>query len=370
MDEDGRLKRRKRFDGKMVPRVIELLPEECWSQAIEQTKRGFAWKRNIDSEVRDAVEVEAFRRMNLDEQLRNCLRPEELPEAALSDIWDEVNAHLGTQARSLQELVEELGVRRFGKRPRVGDPFCGGGSIPFEAARIGCDVYASDLNPIACLLTWGALNLVGGTDEARAKIANMQKAVIRAVDEEITRLGIEHNGDLGDLRLLADAPNRWPHGYKVDRAGEVIEPTVPPSRRDPARTGKHGRHRKTEPSSEHTVSSSWFTIREGAEFALASQTAPKLIFTASRSRIRTRNGACLLRQAGSSARTIAPPLGWCLTLTPSALASRSRWGSTMCARGGHLRHRRWRPQFRTRRPAAHHVNGASPRRGTHKKPIP
>jgi putative DNA methylase len=136
MDEDGRLKRRKRFDGKMVPRVMELLPEETWSQAIEHTDRGFSWKRNIDSEVREAVEVEAFHHMSLDEQLRNCLRPEELPESALSDIWEGVNAQLGTQAHSLQDLVEELGVRRFGKRPCVGDPFCGGGSIPFEAARL------------------------------------------------------------------------------------------------------------------------------------------------------------------------------------------------------------------------------------------
>ena len=228
MDGEGRLKRRKRFDGKMVPRVMELLPEESWSQAVEHMGRGFGWKRNIDPEIREAVEVEAFRLMSLDEQLRNCLRPEELPELALSDIWDEVNAHLGTHARSLQDLVEELGVRRFGKTPRVGDPFCGGGSIPFEAARIGCDVYASDLNPIACLLTWGALNIVGGTDEARTEIVDSQKAIIRAVDEEITRLGIEHDGDSGDLRLLADAPSRWPQGYKVDRAGEVIEPTVPP----------------------------------------------------------------------------------------------------------------------------------------------
>jgi Protein of unknown function (DUF1156) len=228
MDEDGRLKRRKRFDGKKVPRVMELLSEESWSRAIEDTDHGYSWKRNIDPEERKSVEMEAFHHMGLDEQLRNCLRPEELPEAALSDIWDEVNAHLDTHARSLQDLVEELGIQRFGKRPRLGDPFCGGGSIPFEAARIGCDVYASDLNPIACLLTWGALNIVGGSDEARSKIADTQKAVTRAVDEEITGLGIEHDGDAGDLRLLADAPNRWPHGYKVDRAGEIIEPTAPP----------------------------------------------------------------------------------------------------------------------------------------------
>ena len=56
---------------------------------------------------------------------------------------------------------------RFGHRPRVADTFCGSGQIPFEAARLGCDVYASDLNPVACMLTWGAFNIVGGSPESR-----------------------------------------------------------------------------------------------------------------------------------------------------------------------------------------------------------
>jgi putative DNA methylase len=58
---------------------------------------------------------------------------------------------------------------RFGRHPRVGDTFCGGASIPFEAARLGCDVYASDLNPIACMLTWGALNIIGASPARRAR---------------------------------------------------------------------------------------------------------------------------------------------------------------------------------------------------------
>ena len=36
--------------------------------------------------------------------------------------------------------------------PLVVDPFAGGGSIPLEALRLGCDAYASDLNPVACLI--------------------------------------------------------------------------------------------------------------------------------------------------------------------------------------------------------------------------
>jgi putative DNA methylase len=103
------------------------------------------------------------------------------------------NPHLGIEARSHQELVEQLGILRYGHRPRVGDSFCGGGSIPFEAARLGCDVYASDLNPIACMLTWGALNIIGASPERRAEIERAQREVAEAVDREITVLGIEHD---------------------------------------------------------------------------------------------------------------------------------------------------------------------------------
>ena len=92
-----------------------------------------------------------------EEKIRKCKRPEEVdPVRLYGPIWEEVNAHyahLGVHARRIGELVEQLGILRYGHRPRVGDAFCGGGSIPFEAARLGCDAYASDLNPVACMLT-------------------------------------------------------------------------------------------------------------------------------------------------------------------------------------------------------------------------
>lgn len=37
-------------------------------------------------------------------------------------------------------------------RPRVLDMFAGGGSIPLEALRLGCDVYAMDVNPVVYLI--------------------------------------------------------------------------------------------------------------------------------------------------------------------------------------------------------------------------
>lgn len=38
------------------------------------------------------------------------------------------------------------------ENPLVVDPFAGGGSIPLEALRLGCETFASDLNPVACLI--------------------------------------------------------------------------------------------------------------------------------------------------------------------------------------------------------------------------
>jgi len=39
-----------------------------------------------------------------------------------------------------------------GQPPRVLDPFGGGGSIPLEALRLGCETYTGDLNPVAVLI--------------------------------------------------------------------------------------------------------------------------------------------------------------------------------------------------------------------------
>ncbi|MBV5268053.1 MAG: hypothetical protein JZU67_06040 [Burkholderiaceae bacterium] len=111
------------------------------------------------------------------EWVQASCRPEECGDELFSHIWEEINAHLGTRAYSFPELVEQLGIMRFGHRPRMADTFCGSGQIPFEAARLGCDVYASDLNPVACMLTWGALNIIGGSQESRNRLSIEQQKI-------------------------------------------------------------------------------------------------------------------------------------------------------------------------------------------------
>ena len=44
-----------------------------------------------------------------------------------------------------------------GKPPKLLDPFAGGGAIPLEALRLGCEVEASDLNPVAVLILKGTV---------------------------------------------------------------------------------------------------------------------------------------------------------------------------------------------------------------------
>lgn len=150
-----------------------------------------SWKRRgPDREARQALEKRVFSTLSHTEQREYCCRVEEI-DGPPEESWQEINAYLGTNAASLPELIEQLSIRRFGQRLKVGDAFCGMGSIPFEAAELGCDVYASDLNPVACLLTWGALNLIGGSDEFRAKVRAEQERIYNEVDRWILENGFE-----------------------------------------------------------------------------------------------------------------------------------------------------------------------------------
>jgi putative DNA methylase len=136
------------------------------------------------------------------ERIEKCERPENV-EGPSEKSWTEINGHLGTTATNMAELVEQLGQRTFGHTPRVGDSFCGGGSIPFEAARIGCEAFGSDLNPVAGLLTWASLNLLGGGKAVQEEVMRVQAESLASANKQITKWGIEHNehGERADAYL-------------------------------------------------------------------------------------------------------------------------------------------------------------------------
>jgi len=62
--------------------------------------------------------------------------------------WENIN-----NEQVLEAARAEILKSTNGEPPPVLDPFCGGGSIPLEAQRLGLKAYASDLNPVAVLIT-------------------------------------------------------------------------------------------------------------------------------------------------------------------------------------------------------------------------
>jgi len=156
-----------------------------------------AWRDDISELDRRRLEGEALKlaEMPYRKRVEAAKRPEEVMDSVHDHIWDAVNNHLGTKAHSFPDLVEQLGIMRFGHRPRMADTFCGSGQIPFEAARLGCDVYASDLNPVASMLTWGAFHIVGGSRDGRIELECKQRQLLETVQAEVDKLGVETDGD-------------------------------------------------------------------------------------------------------------------------------------------------------------------------------
>lgn len=62
--------------------------------------------------------------------------------------WD-----ASTDEKVLEEARAEIRRCYPAGPPSIVDPFCGGGSIPLEAQRLGLEARASDLNPVAVLIT-------------------------------------------------------------------------------------------------------------------------------------------------------------------------------------------------------------------------
>jgi len=181
---------------------VKMFPDHALEVA-EDTGRSWVWRGGLGpSGGRQRRIAHAFIDLPYGQRLEKVKRPEELAERELLDgIWDEVNAHLGTRARSISELVEQLGIMRFGRRPLLADTFSGSGSIPFEAARVGCDVIASDLNPIACMLSWASFNIVGASPERHAEIVREMRQIANRVDKAITDMRIEHDADGNRAKL-------------------------------------------------------------------------------------------------------------------------------------------------------------------------
>jgi adenine-specific DNA methylase len=75
--------------------------------------------------------------------------------------------------------------------PVVVDPFAGGGSIPLEALRLGCEAFASDLNPVACLILKTLLEDIPryGNAEFKLPAKDGKEVVVHGLADALRHVG-------------------------------------------------------------------------------------------------------------------------------------------------------------------------------------
>lgn len=195
--------------------------KEIFLKILTMDKEGF--RRRHEKQVKKLMDRDLFNQLDYDNLLDVSCRPEEI-DGPDETAWQEINDHLETDAHSLQELAQQLGKKRYGHVPVVGDCFAGGGSNVFEPARMGCDVYGSDLNPLAGVLTWADLNILGCSKEEQKELEVFQEKVFDAVCAKIDSLGVEENeeGHFAKYYLYCNETKCPECGYMVPTLPSLI----------------------------------------------------------------------------------------------------------------------------------------------------
>ncbi len=107
-------------------------------------------------------------------------------------------------------------------RPKVLDPFSGGGAIPLEAQRLGCETFANDLNPVAHVIELGSLRFPQQFAQDRVQVSpegslpNLEGAGEPRLAVEVERWAdwVQQRvaSEVGDL-YPASTPDREVLGY-------------------------------------------------------------------------------------------------------------------------------------------------------------
>ena len=144
--------------------------------------------------------------------------------AARREIARSVARALGVAAPRARAEVDAFLAERA---PPAVDPFCGGGSIPLEAQRLGLRAHGSDLNPVAVLITKALVEmpprfagLPPVNPEARARFA--EGAAWRGAGAEGLAEDVRHYGRW----MREEARKRIGHLYPRARLADGSEATV------------------------------------------------------------------------------------------------------------------------------------------------
>jgi len=118
----------------------------------------------------------------------------------------------------IQKARADILKANGGKPPRVLDPFGGGGAIPLEALRLGCETYSNDLNPVAVLIQKCTLEYP--QKYGRITIPHAGKAAFTVREPEPE--GKDGQQTLFDVQETAAAYNTNPLSADVKRWGNWV----------------------------------------------------------------------------------------------------------------------------------------------------
>ncbi len=110
------------------------------------------WPDPCDALCPEAFKTEARKRLGAVGGCHPGKTGEDLRTALLRFIADFANWDNASKPLYLEVSRALVKAAHGDEPPLVVDPFAGGGSIPLEALRVGCEAFASDLNPVACLI--------------------------------------------------------------------------------------------------------------------------------------------------------------------------------------------------------------------------
>ena len=109
---------------------------------------------------------------------------EDLRQAILRFIGEVADWNVSNNAAYLDVARGLVKAAHPEETPLVVDPFAGGGAIPLEALRVGCDAFASDLNPVSCLINKVMLEDIPRRGRDLAEKVRRTGAEIKAVAEK------------------------------------------------------------------------------------------------------------------------------------------------------------------------------------------
>lgn len=131
--------------------------------------------------------------------------------------WEAVKNGNDANIKKAQQLIKE----QWGDHaPKVLDPFAGGGSIPLETLRLGCETYASDYNPVAVLIEKATLEwpqkfgvMIPNPDKDKKKAQTLEKLT-----------GVKTENEVNFLTYMVE---KWAN-IILEQAKEEIEQFYPP----------------------------------------------------------------------------------------------------------------------------------------------